>query len=67
MVLGRDVWLVGEAVVAEILPVESSCHPRYFALFWRFFHSVCAELWLNLYPVVVLDEVPGSQKKMCLV
>ena len=58
---------MGEAVVAEILPVVFSCCPRYFAHFLDFFHLVVAELWSNLYSVVVLDEVPGSQKKLCLV
>ena len=58
--LDWDVWPVVEAVVAEILQVGYSYHPRHFACFWRFFYSVRAELWLNVYPVVVLDEVPGS-------
>ena len=65
--LDWDVWPVVASVCPEIQCEESSRCCRYFAHFFDFFHLVVAELWSNLYSVVVLEEVTGSQKKSCFV
>ena len=65
--LDWDVWPVVASVIPEIQGEESSRCCRHFAHFFDFFHLVVADLWSNLYSVVVLEVVPGIQKKSCFV